>query len=135
MKNTKTVLALALAGLISVSNAVLAGGFMPADAVTKLFSGKTANGQHLKKGFSYKVYFNANGKFVQARNDGSRLVGTWRVKGNGAHCIQFSHKNREFCRKVRDDGNGTYIKVKKKGFGKKVDVVKLWNFVPGDKTK
>ncbi len=135
MRSLEMSLIAGIAGLFITSTPVMAANFMSADAVKKLVSGKTANGVHLTKGHKYKIYFNSNGSYVQARVNGSRFVGHWRVKRNGKHCIKPSHKNREFCRGVRANKDGTFTKVKERSFKNNKDVVKWSNFVDGDKTK
>lgn len=120
--------------LTGLSNSVIAEKMLSADEVKKLTIGKTANGQHLKKGHKYKVFFDANGTYVQARTDGSVFRGKWRIKGN-KHCIAPNHRKKEFCRSLRNTGKGTYVKVKERAFGSNIDVVKLSNFVDGNKTK
>jgi hypothetical protein len=78
--------------------------------VIALFSGNTANGKHVRQGFSFRAYFNPNGTIVQVKDDGSRRVGSWYVNDYGQHCYEWD--DRSGCGEVIKNTDGTYSMVR-----------------------
>ena len=122
-----------LALLIIPGSPVFAGDFMSAEEVKTLLSGKTTTGKGLKKGFTVITYFGADGK-MDGTKDGERRAGTWTVRDDGQQCVEFDDGNGN-CRFIKDNGDGTYAKVKVKGNGKKIPLVLWESIVDGNTVK
>lgn len=98
---------------------------MTGEQIKLLVSGKTVSGRHLRKDFPLKTYFAQDG-FVVGLAKGNERKGKWWVNKKNMQCIKWSHRDRKFCLIVRDNGDGTYTKIRhKKRKNKKVPVV-LW---------
>ena len=117
---------------VLVSSYALAGGLntMSPDAVKAALSGKTCDGEHHRKDFEYKIYFNPDGTFKRKTQYGSKHSGKWRFDG-GKHCMYFNHIDKEFCRAVVDNGSGSYSKYKEKRNGSFIKITTLKNCKPG----
>ncbi len=101
-----------------------AENFLTDAQIESLVKGKTVSAKHLKKGFSFKVYFD-DGSETAYRTDGDEIVETrYRIEG-GRHCIHWKNKDR--CARIRDNGDGSYTRVNQKGR----DVVLWTGFVDG----
>ena len=70
-----------------------------------IFSGKTANGEHIKKGFQFKDYFREDGVLIEVRNNGKRKEGHWTLTESGKLCIIWESKKRCGQIELRDDGS------------------------------
>lgn len=93
-------------------------GMMNNSDIKKVFSGKTAFGKHLKKGFTMKDYYATDGKFTSVRSNGKKLHGKWWMsKKRDAVCVRFKNykPEKKFCRAIVSDGSGGYKKTKKDG--------------------
>jgi Zn/Cd-binding protein ZinT len=126
----KTI-AISITTLIFMASPVFAGDFMSADEVKALISGKTTYGKGLKKDFTVVTYFAADGT-MDGTKDGNRRKGKWSVKGNGKQCVEFDD-GKNNCRYIKDNGDGTYSKVKVKGSGKEIPTV-LWESIKDGNT-
>ena len=111
MKTYKTLLTAGIASLVFVTTPVLADDFLDADAIKALISGKTITAEH-KRGFTFKVYFDADGETAIRQQDGDETETTYKFKGN-RHCIFW--KGRDRCANIRDNGDGTYARVNRSG--------------------
>ena len=96
-----------------------------------LFSGKTIEGDHQKKGFSFKSYYDPAGFFFSIR-DGvvPPLLGHWWVLDDGQICIRWEGSEEELCRHMVRDPKGGYTKVLVKS-GRRVVIVQYRSFVEG----
>ena len=106
-----------ITSILLAINISFAGGLTNGD-IEKLLSGKTAIGKHLKKGFTMKDYYAADGKFTSVRGNGKNLKGKWWMsKKRDAICVRFkNHKpEKKFCRSIVPDGSGGYKKAKLDG--------------------
>jgi hypothetical protein len=134
MNNKFLLVASIPVGIVISATVALAGNFMSGEAVEVLFKGKTANGTHLKQEYSYKVYFDPNGNLTEVKTGGEQSKGKWRVDGDGNHCARI-HGDEEFCWPVRDNGDGSYTKRKRKDTkkgSKEIPVVRFQNFTDGN---
>ncbi len=109
-----------------------AGDFLSSDEVKSIYSGKTANGVHLKKDFSYVAYFSPNGTFTQKKDNGDIKKGTWSVDNKGRQCISWDGSGITKCFPLVNNGDGSYTKVKLKG-DKRIPLIMHSDFVDGNK--
>lgn len=109
LKFAPTGVAIALAGLVCAP--VYAGGWMTSEEIEKLISGNTTYGKHESKGFTSYSYNRPDGTAVGYNSRDGATKGTWRVKGNMI-CRHREGRPREFCQKVKDNGDGTYNRYK-----------------------
>lgn len=98
--------------LFVVSQTVLADDYMGADKIKDLISGKTIYAKHLKRNFTFKVFFDVDGETALRTDFGKTKKTKYEFKGN-KHCIYWKGKNR--CANILDNGDGTYTRVNKKG--------------------
>jgi len=112
MKTLKSILTAGLISLIFNTTPALAGDFLDAAAIKALISGNTVHSEHLKRGFEFKVYFDADGETAIRQQHGDDTETTYKFKGD-KHCIHWKGKDR--CAKIRDNGDGSYDRVNKKG--------------------
>ena len=122
--------AIALAGLLCAP--VYAGSWMTGAEIEKLISGNTTYGKHETKGFTSYSFNRPDGTAVGRNTRDGETKGTWRVKGNKI-CRHREGRSREFCQKVKDNGDGTYNRYKETG-GMRGDIhVFTWTkVVPGN---
>ena len=118
MKKTMTML---VASLSFLTTSVFAGPFMSAEEITTLVSGKTVSGKGLKKDFTVRTYFKADGT-MDGQKNGNKRSGKWHVNDDDMMCIEFDDGAGN-CRYIKDNGDGTYSKVKVKGSGKMIPVL------------
>ncbi len=99
-----------------------AADYMSADEIKALISGKTTHGVGLKKDFTVVTHFAPDGSLMGERN-GNKRTGSWNVTDDGQHCVDFSD-GKNNCRFIKDNGDGTYsrVKVKTKGNGTTVHI-------------
>jgi len=97
----KKIFTVTVLSSILFSPIVSAGGYMSADEVKALVTGKTTIGHHAFKDSDGAGYFDASGK-TYGKNRG---LGTWRVKSDGAHCIKNDGSKKERCRYIKKDGD------------------------------
>ena len=122
MENTKSVYTFALFFLLSTT-AVMAADFLKADKIKSLVSGKTIHAKHLKKGFTFTVFFDTDGKTAFRKQAGKTTKTTYKIVGD-THCIFWKGSDR--CANIIDNGNGTYSRVNVGG-KKIVDWTKIEN--------
>jgi hypothetical protein len=103
---------------------------LSAEDLNVLISGKTADGYHNKKDFSFKNYFDPNGTLTRRTADGHVSTAKWRIDDNGEQCVQWEGSRKERCGPFVDNGDGSISKTRK---GKKV--ITLKNFVDGNQLK
>ena len=70
------------------------------------FAGKTVSGQHIKKGFQFKDYFEEGGVLIEVRTNGKRKKGKWTLSDSGHLCIIW--KNNEGCGQLIYKNDGSY---------------------------
>ena len=87
---------------------VVAEEYMGADAVKALVVGNTISATHLKKGFDFKVYFDADGETAHRQQDGSTTITTYKFDGDKL-CIHWKGSDR--CANILDNGDSTYTRV------------------------
>lgn len=102
-KITSVVLATILA--VTLGSSAFAGSKLSAAEVKALIVGKTAHSVHNFKGFEFKAYFTTDGKMIRK---GARS-GTYEIKANGKHCIDFGSGVR--CAYIEKNKDGTYSRV------------------------
>ena len=78
------------------------------DAIKALITGKTVNAEHAKKGFSFKIYFAADGSVTRDWK-GDMQEGKWFFK-DGLHCINVGSGDK--CASIVPNGDGTYKRLK-----------------------
>ena len=81
---------------------------LSAAEIKTLIVGKTIHGEHAIKGFSFKVYFTADGKVTRDWK-GDIQEGTYSFDGN-THCINFGGDDK--CGTIEANGDGTYKRLK-----------------------
>ena len=95
--------------LLGASFQAHAGKVLSNDEVKALVSGKTVHAKHLKKGFNFSVYFNADGSVIRKWKNDKMQDGKWFFDGN-LHCINVGGGDR--CASIEDNGDGTYKRLK-----------------------
>lgn len=83
----------------------LSGDFLSGDQITKAFSGKTIQWEHMFKDKSGKSYFSTDGKLTGIKNSSIR-EGKWHVE-NDELCVSWGK-----CLAIEPDGKGGFYKVK-----------------------
>jgi hypothetical protein len=121
-----------LVSLLCLGNPVYAGDFMNGDEVKALLSGKTVTGKGLKKDFTVVTYFSPDGTMLGTK-DGESRNGTWTVEDDGKQCIKFDDGNSN-CRYIKDNGDGTYTKIKVKKNGKEIPLLLYESVQDGNNT-
>lgn len=128
--------------LLAGSINVYAGDYLSASEVTVLVSGKTFDGIHLKQDYEYRTYASPDGKVTQVKSSGESKTGKWSVLPNGKQCIEWDGTNEKKCYHIRDNGDGSYTKVKIKKITKdkitkdKIIPILRWkNFTQGNNLK
>lgn len=110
-------------------SSVLAESVLSAEEVTQLFSGKTVEGIAVRKGYSFKSYFDPNGTIRTQYAKGKRK-GKWYIDDDGRKCLTYEDKGRENCHIIVNDG-GVYKEFKIKG-GKRQQTVEFTRFAEGN---
>jgi len=82
---------------------------LPAAKVTPLFAGNTLEVIRPSDNTRFKVVFTKKGGVISLAGAGKRK-GTWKVKDDGKHCLQWESKPEQ-CRHVASDGKGKYMLV------------------------
>ena len=121
------ILSLILALISSLSSAQ---DYLSDDAIKSAFSGKTAIGNHLKKGVTVKSYHAEDGTYRSVYGDGSSNTGEWWVESNKL-CVKFTGEDDSKCRKIMSDGASGYKKIHPK---KDKPVVHFEKLEDGDQT-
>ena len=103
----KTLL-VAFALMFTASFQAQAADALSNDAIKALITGKTVNAEHAKKGFSFKVYFAADGSATRDWK-GDMQEGKWFFK-DGLHCINVGSGDK--CASIVPNGDGTYKRLK-----------------------
>lgn len=81
------------------------GDFLSGEQITKTFSGKTVQWEHMFKSKSGKSYYSKGGKLTGVKN-GSKREGEWHVD-NDELCVSWGK-----CLAIESDGNDGFYKVK-----------------------
>lgn len=106
----------------------------PLDAldVRELFADHTIEGDHLKKEFSFRSYYDPSGVFFSIR-DGQLppLLGRWWVEDDGKICIQWETDPQALCRNMIRNPFGGYRKVLIGKNGKQIVIVRYRSFTAG----
>ena len=103
-KNAIASLFLLLVYVLS-SPGVIAGETLDAVSIMEALRGKTAEGNHHKRG-EFIMSFDASGAYTTKYSSGKQREGTWYIKRDGFICIVPEHKNTTKCRKVEKDDAG-----------------------------
>jgi len=111
------------------ASSVLAESVLTAEEVTQLFSGKTVEGITVRKGYSFKAYFDPNGTIRTQYAKGKRK-GKWYIDDDGRKCLRYEDMSRENCHIIVNDG-GVYKEFKVKG-GKRHQTVEFTKFTEGN---
>lgn len=82
---------------------------LSAAAIRDLLTDNTMYCRNLKKDESFVSYYRADGTVTKRAADGSRSEGTWRVTGDGLHCLDWGEHER--CNPVVELGEGRYRKT------------------------
>jgi hypothetical protein len=103
--------------------------------ITSLFAGKTVRGEHDKRGYSFRSYYQADGVF-RSYQGGKKTprIGKWWTRGNRI-CVRWRDGSRDWCRNMVTDGKGRYWKVLIKGSGKRIPIVTFRSFAAGNPDK
>lgn len=110
MNNFRLLITIALSAL--ASQAVLADDFLNGDQIKELVTGNTVQAEHLRKGFDFAVYFDADGQTAVRKQDGEETETSYRIDGD-KHCIHWKGKDR--CAEIRDNGDGSYDRINANG--------------------
>lgn len=102
--------AFAFAGVVLFSTWAHAAETLDAGTVKKLVTGNTVVGV-LPDGGTIKNYFSDDGKIYRLAG-GVAFEGTWQVKDDGTHCIDFGSIN---CAKIVKNDDGSYNRVMTNG--------------------
>ncbi len=111
-------------------SSVLAESVLSAEEVTQLFSGKTVEGIAVRKGYSFKSYFDPNGTIRTQYAKGKKRKGKWYIDDDGRKCLRYEDQSKENCHIIVNDG-GVYKEFKVKG-GKRQQVVEFTRFTEGN---
>ena len=130
MFSRATLVCVFAGSLYAVSS--FAGETMSPEQVQAAFSGKTAVGKNLGKGFELRDYFHEDGAFLSARRNGRKLTGKWWAGKKGAICVRFENfqPDKNFCHRIVSDGRGGYDRISKNGTA----VIRYQQVVDGDQT-
>jgi len=123
-----TIIASTLSLILTV-NEVIAGSPLESSEVISLFSGKTVDWYHEKKGFSATGYFDPDGILSGVKDNGAEFQFDWSVNSKGEFCIDKSSKT--ICRTIIKSGS-EYHKVMVKSNGKQIHIMTYRNFVDGN---
>ena len=85
-------------------------GSLSGDEIKSAFSGKTAVGEHLKKGMGVKSFHASDGTYKSVLSDGTVRTGKWWVDGDKL-CVKFNGEGKDMCRLIESDGSGGYKKI------------------------
>ena len=90
---------------INLLGVSFAGEPLGKDALETLIKGNTIEGKKVKWDTTYKMYFDASGKFIRTDSLNNKDRGEWRIESDGSLCII---RGKEKCRiiKQRSDGGG-----------------------------
>jgi len=114
--------------LLLQTTALFAGNTLTADEIQALFTNKIFEGIHLKNGWTFKNYANADGSckvlFLTGKKRGQTRSYRWFAKEN-MHCCDTGR--RHICGTITDEGDGVYFKHRN---GKK-HIQTFMNFVEG----
>ncbi len=111
----------------------LAGETMSSEQIQAVFSGKTAVGKNLTKGFELRDYFREDGSFLSTRRNGKKLTGKWWPGETGnVICVRFDEfrPDKKFCHRVVADSKGGYDRISKNGTA----VIRYERVIDGDQT-
>lgn len=112
ISNLKIISSIAVIFGLLMSGLAQAGDYVAGDKLAGLVVDKTIRAKHLKKGFEFSVYFDKDGKTAYRKQGGDVTQTTYRIEGN-KHCLHWKGKDR--CAQILDNGDGTYVRVNKKG--------------------
>ncbi len=114
MKTSKIRSVLFLSLILFVVFSASAETYLSASKIKELISGNTIDAEHLKKGFSFKVFFDKDGKTAIRNQKGNSKTISYKYEGDkDKHCIHWAGKDR--CAKILDNGDGTYTRINPKG--------------------
>ena len=106
---------------------------LTSDQVRALFSGRTASGRHLKRGYRFRSYWEPSGVFRSYWNGGAKAYhGRWWVKPGGMICIRWRVGDEDLCRNITVDRQGGHRKVLFKPNGRRIVVIRYERFVDGN---
>jgi len=80
------------------------------DDIKSAFSGKTAVGDHLKKGLGVKSFHASDGSYRSVLSDGTVRTGKWWVDGDNL-CLKYEGEGKDRCRLIESDGADGYKKI------------------------
>lgn len=100
-----------------MTNVSIASGYMSADEVTTLVSGKTFDGIYLPKNKPFSVYEDPNGEHnvYYPQKDKHSKGKHWFVNDNGQHCTTNKNWSEPRCAYIKNAGNGEYHKINSHG--------------------
>jgi hypothetical protein len=98
---------------------------------TQLFSGKTVEGIHVFKDYSFKAYFDPTGSIRVTYDTRQKRKGTWRIDDKGQKCVQWEGKNKEYCAPIVNEA-GVYKEFKVMRNGKRKHTVTFKKFIDGN---
>jgi hypothetical protein len=121
--------------LIVASPISHAEGFMTKEQRQATFCGKTFDGENLISGVTFKIHIDSACRtntihFLTGKKAGKteeRKIISMSDEGESCHT-----SNRDYCNKMKDMGDGTYIGLGTSGKWKDKEYVKLSNIVDGN---
>ncbi len=116
--------------LFQSETSISAESILSAKEATQLFSGKTVEGIIVKKGHSFKSYFDPNGTIRTQYPKREKRKGKWYIDDDGRKCLRYEDQGKENCHIIVNDG-GVYKEFKVKS-GKRKLVVEFTKFTEGN---
>ena len=117
--------------LFQGENSISAESILLAKEVTQLFSGKTVEGIIVRRGHSFKAYFDPNGTIrTQYTNVPEIRQGKWYIDDDGRKCLRYENQNKINCHIIVYN-EGVYKEFKIKG-GKRKHIVTFTRFAEGN---
>lgn len=97
-------------GIFTLLAMPIMAGSLSGDEIKSVFSGKTASGDHLKKGLGVKSFHASDGSYKSVLSDGTVRTGKWWVDADTL-CLKFDGEGKDRCRQIESDGSGGYKKI------------------------
>lgn len=132
MKNNPFITICLSVVLVCMASFTHADDFLSGDEIKSIYTGKTAKGVHLKKGYSYVAYFSPDGALSQKTDDGNVKQGKWSVDDEGRQCVTWKGSGVTKCFPLVNNNDGSYTKVKLKG-KKRIPIIMHRDFTDGNK--
>ncbi len=125
-----TIIAIIIGCIILIGeNSLLAESVLSAEEVTKLFSGKTVEGENVKRNYSFKSYFDPDGT-VRTQYEIGKKKGKWYIDAKDRKCLRYDDKDKTYCFNIVKDGE--FYKEFKIKHGKRKQITAFTKFTEGN---